>query len=73
VTNDLERDMGRLEANVETLQSDVCQLRKDVRAILETLAEARGGWKMLVITATIAGAVGALIGKLAAWVGWLPK
>ena len=36
-------------------------------AIIKTLNEARGGWRMLILIAGIAGTAGALIAKASTW------
>lgn len=54
-----ERDLGRHDEAIETLKTDVGQLREDVAAIKELLAGARGGWKSLVWVAGFASAAGA--------------
>jgi hypothetical protein len=49
------------------------ELKNDVKSILTTLSEARGGWKTLMLVAGVAGAVGAILGKFATMLGWIPK
>lgn len=56
---------GRMEAEICALQSDMTQVKNDVRAIRDTLAEAKGGWKTLALVAGAAGAMGALAAKIA--------
>lgn len=73
MSEDVERELGRHGAEIEALQKDMIELKKDVKTILSTLAEARGGWKTLMLVAGVAGAVGAGLGKLVAVFGWLPK
>lgn len=70
---EIQRDLGRHEAEIGALQSDMKELKRDVKAILATLSEAKGGWKTLMLVAGVAGAVGALLGKFAMAIGWLPK
>jgi hypothetical protein len=60
----LERAIGVHEAKIEGLQADVSEIKADVKLIRETLAEARGGWKTLMLVAGASGAVGAILGKL---------
>jgi len=54
-----------MEADVSNLQKDVRELKDDVKAILETLNTAKGGWKTLLMVAGVAGAMGAFIAKVA--------
>jgi len=65
MTDELHRDVGRHDAEIASLQREISELRIDVRSILATLAEARGGWKTLMAVGGLAGAVGALATKFA--------
>lgn len=56
---ELQRDVGRLEAEVSGLKRDVAEMRADVRIIRDTLSQARGGWKTLMLVGGAASAVGA--------------
>lgn len=73
MNDEVQRDLGRHEAEIGALQSDMVELKRDVKSILTTLSEARGGWKTLMLVAGIAGAVGAVLGKVAMAIGWIPK
>ncbi len=63
--SDLMIRLGHLEGSLEALKEQSVQTRKDVREIRDTIVSARGGWRTLVIAAAVAGAVGALLGKVA--------
>ena len=52
------REFGKLEAQVEALQTEVHQLSKDVKALLELANKSKGGFWMGM---TIASAVGGFI------------
>jgi hypothetical protein len=67
----MERDLGRHDAEILALKEDVREMRSDLHAIREILAEARGGWRALVMASGVAGAVGALIAKVGIGVSWL--
>lgn len=71
--DDTQRELGKHGAEIEALQTNMTKLQGDVEKILSILAEARGGWKTLMLVAGVAGAVGAGLGKLAMVIGWLPK
>ena len=60
----LQRDLAKAEARIEILQQEITALRADVRLLLNFISEAKGGWRMLVISAAVAGAVGGLITKI---------
>ena len=55
------RDYGRLEAQVEQLVKDVHEMQATIKAMNETLQEAKGGWKLLMAvsgaSATAAGLI----------------
>ena len=68
-----QRDIGRHDAEIDALQSDMKELKHDVKKILSTLSEARGGWKTLLLVAGIAGTMGALATKIATFLGFMPR
>lgn len=75
-----EQQIGALMADVANLRRDMDEAKEDRKAmsanvieIKETLAEARGYWKMGLMIAGFAGAIGALVGKLIAWFPLLPR
>lgn len=58
MADDIQRDLGRMEADIETIKSAVQDMRADLKAIKEELAEMRGGTKTLLgIAAMLGGAV----------------
>ena len=63
MSEQLQRDVGRHDAEISALKSDMAEVRKDVKEILQTLSEAKGGWKTLLLVAGVAGSVGAFVGK----------
>lgn len=65
MTDDVQRDLGRMEAQITALLSQVAVLNAKVDAIDKTLSEAKGGWRMLLLIGGVAGIVGGLIGKYA--------
>jgi prefoldin subunit 5 len=76
----IHHDLGRHDAQIESLQQQVRQLHTDMQTmnatlgeINRTLSEARGGWKTLMLVGGIAAAVGATVAKIATWLGWVPK
>ena len=60
----LDKDIGRLEGRMVSVESDISSMKTDLRCILKTLNEARGGWKTLLLAAGVAGTIGALASKL---------
>ena len=73
MTEEIHRDLGRHEAEIMSLQADMRELKSDVKTILNTLSEARGGWKTLMLIGGIAGAAGALITKVIPFLGGMPR
>ena len=56
------REFGKLEAQVEALQSEVHQLSKDVKALLELANKSKGGFWMGMTIASMAGGLITFIG-----------
>jgi hypothetical protein len=52
-----------LETEMRVVKDDVAEIKQDVRAIRDTLSQAKGGYKTLMLVGGMAGAVGALLGK----------
>ena len=59
-----DKDIGRLEGRMSSVERDLSVMKTDLRCILKTLNEARGGWKTLLLAAGVAGTVGAFATKL---------
>lgn len=64
------QQLGALMAKVENIEADVAEMRSDVKESRNTLAEAKGYWKMLVIISGFSATVGALV---ATWFPWLTR
>jgi hypothetical protein len=56
------RDFGRIEAQVEALQTEVHQLANDVKALLELANKSKGGFWMGMTIASMAGGFITFIG-----------
>lgn len=56
---DVERDVGRLEARMETVEAELQGIRADVREIRDALVSAKGGWLVLTVAISLAAAAGA--------------
>lgn len=63
--SNVERELGALLVRVSALEEDIRELTTDVRAVRDTLMQAKGGWRLMMIVAGLSGTVGALITKLA--------
>ena len=74
VEADLHRDIGKHDAQIEGLQHEVQRLHKDMaevikqlRQVNDTLSQAKGGWKTLMMVAGMASAATAAMTKVAVW------
>ena len=70
MTPEFQRDLGKHDAQIEALERDVHEMRKDMRRLFEkleeintTLATAKGGWRTLMWVAGASAAAGGLIVK----------
>jgi chromosome condensin MukBEF ATPase and DNA-binding subunit MukB len=61
--SELEVKVAVLETEMKTVKDDVHDIKTDVKAIRDTLAQAKGGWKTLMLVAGVAGSAGALMAK----------
>ncbi len=68
-----DHELGELQAEVRNVKEAVGEMRKDIKGILGTLNQAKGGWKTLLLVAGIAGVAGAVLTKLVALAAWLPR
>ena len=60
--DDLNRQIGRLEANVEALQKEMAELRVDVKQMSQVITRWKGaGIVLLIIGATVGWLVDALL------------
>ena len=71
---EVHRDLGRHDAQIEALQAQVTGLHQDMKAMIaklqqinQTLSEARGGWRTLVVVGAAASAISAMLVKLFGW------
>ena len=54
------------------VEKDLSTMKTDMRCILKTLNEARGGWRTLLLAAGVAGTMGAIITKVLPFFGGKP-
>jgi hypothetical protein len=67
-----EERLARLEVQMETVEKSVEKIGTNVEAIRDTLSEAKGGWKTLLLVGGAAGALGAFAAKFLPFIP-LPK
>lgn len=68
-----EIDIAILKTEVEYLKNHINEIRTDTREIKETLSQAKGGWKTLMLVAGISSTMGALAAKFMPFLGIMPK
>ena len=54
--SDLNQDMGSVKAQLEFLNREMKELKKDVRCIRDDFSQVKGGWRTLIGVAAILGA-----------------
>lgn len=64
---EMARDIGRHDAQIETLQADMAEMKKDVHEIKLMLAQAKGGWKTLMAVGGFAAVMGSIFTKFVDW------
>lgn len=57
-----ERELGNLEARMQTVESELHAIRNDVRDIRDALVTAKGGWRTLLLLISLATTAGAMAG-----------
>lgn len=62
-----------LEQQMIDVKDDVSDMKSDVKEILRTLNEAKGGWKGIMWIVGVSGAAGAILTKLISALPVLPR
>jgi hypothetical protein len=65
MSDDTQRTIGEHGGRLFALEARTERIEMKLDAVAETLAQARGGWKTLMLVAGIAGAAGAIVSKIA--------
>lgn len=80
MSQEIHRDLGKHDAQIDALNSQVNRMYVDMQQMMgqlttiqQTLSEARGGWKTLMWVGGLSAAVGGLVAKVLAWLQILPK
>lgn len=63
----LDTAVARLEVQVERLETDMLELKQDVKAIRAKLDKADGGFMMLVMVGSASATIGAILSKFIDW------
>lgn len=64
---DVERTLGQLEGRLDSAESDIAEIKKDVKEILAHINEAKGGWKLMMVLGGVSASIGGVIAT------YLPK
>lgn len=62
-----------LQTKMSTVETEIHEIRTDIKSILSTVNQTRGGWKVIIAVAGVAGATGAFAAKLIPFLGGVPK
>lgn len=62
MSDDLHQQLGRHDAQIVSLQTDMTEVKSDVKKILAFMNQAQGSWKTLVAIGGLAAAVGGVVG-----------
>lgn len=65
MTDDVQRDLGRHEADIERMKEDISAMRKDLHQLTQMFAEIRGGKKAVGVLISAAATMGAFLGWIA--------
>lgn len=72
--DDIQRDLGRHDAQIENLEKDILDMRKDLTKLMEKidnmnliLEQAKGGWKVLMMVGGMSAVLGGIVTKVLAF------
>lgn len=68
-----EREMGELSARVGAMETDLKDMKIDVRTIRDEIVGAKGGWRAVVLIAGISGTLTAAAMKFLPFLFSFPK
>ena len=66
-------EAGQTRGRLSALEARTERIEDKVDLLLDQVAQAKGGWKTLLLVAGVAGTVGAIGAKLIAVTGFLPR
>ncbi len=69
----LAQQLGEVKGRLRAMEEITREHGRDIKAILQILNQARGGWRTLLLVAGISGTCGALATKVSSIIGVLPR
>ena len=80
MSQEIHRDLGKHDAQIESLNAQVNRMHDDMQmmmaqlaSIQRTLSEAQGGWKTLMWIGGLSAVLGGIFVKVLTWMQILPK
>lgn len=62
-----------LGVKVDRLEGDMSEVKTDIKSLLAIINQTKGGWKVIILVASVAGTAGALIAKALPFLGGVPR
>lgn len=70
----IERErLAKLEQQMSDARIDMAEIKRDIQAIRRFFDRAHGGYRFLILTTTVSGALGALFAKFTEVVQWMTR
>lgn len=71
--SEYERELGEMTAKIHHLETTVNGMSKDLREIRDTLLQAKGGWKTVMMVAGVSATIGGLMVKVLPFLSAFPR
>lgn len=71
--SEYERELGEMTAKIHHLETTVNEMSKDLREIRDTLLQAKGGWRTVMMVAGISAAIGGVMVKIVPLLSFAPR
>ncbi len=63
MSDELKADVAVHGTRLDRLESDLSEIKDDLRAIRDVMMQAKGGWRTILLVSGVAGSAGAVLGK----------
>lgn len=64
MTDETQKTLGRHSAEIDALQQDMKEIKRDVKTLLAIMNQAQGSWRALVAISSLAATIGGFVGWL---------